>query len=646
MTSVICGLRGFLSSASADLQESLESKLRRRLDGAGSTLFLLIWRRKATPAGRPYYQLAVSGRRTSDSEFGSWPTTSSRDCAGPIDHKARGYGMQLNDTAQLASWPTPQLHDAERGGQEKRAMGETRHGSNLQDFALTAWATPMARDHKHENGPRFRESEGQPLSREVTMLASWPTPQTADVNLSRGGDEYQQRKLETSPYPNLALTAKLASGPISTGSPAQTEKRGQLNPAFSRWLMGYPAEWDACAPTATRLSRKSQRNLSKQQQRQTMTEEKLPAPNYLAGNRRQLGVQSTEGMGSPPVPYISIEAQKFTLYDTAGASYEPPTYGPIITYVNSQTGEVLPAQGSPQGVYLDVVLVDVNEKMSKVYYASAYSPGQAIFTPPDCWSDNGVAPSVSASKPQNDNCATCQWNVWGSKTNPLGNKVKACDDVKKLAFVVPMLNNDMVFLLRLKGSSHRNWGGYVEKVMRHTLGARPMDPTDVITRIYFQPEAIGILQFHHLDLIDQRVARLQDQIWQAHSTDSLVGRNDKPRSASTPLPPTNGGAPAVTFVPPPAAPQQPVNAPAFAQAATPVQSPRSQPVPAGEPPARKRGRPARTSASPQAPSGPAAPSQGQPAGPPKSSPQFGIAEPAPPPSDFQADIAAAIKPIT
>src|SRR6516162_6114963 len=79
MTSVICGLRGFLSSASASLRESLESRLRRRLDGAGSTLFSLIWRRKATPAGRPYYQLAVLGRRTSGSGFGSWPTPSSRD---------------------------------------------------------------------------------------------------------------------------------------------------------------------------------------------------------------------------------------------------------------------------------------------------------------------------------------------------------------------------------------------------------------------------------------------------------------------------------------------------------------------------------------------------------------------------------------
>ena len=35
-----------------------------------------------------------------------------------------------------------------------------------------------------------------------------------------------------------------------------TEKPGALNPAFTRWLMGYPAAWDACADTATPSSRK------------------------------------------------------------------------------------------------------------------------------------------------------------------------------------------------------------------------------------------------------------------------------------------------------------------------------------------------------------------------------------------------------
>jgi hypothetical protein len=40
------------------------------------------------------------------------------------------------------------------------------------------------------------------------------------------------------------------------------EKNGLLNPAFAAWLMGYPAAWVACAPSATRSFRKSRPKLS------------------------------------------------------------------------------------------------------------------------------------------------------------------------------------------------------------------------------------------------------------------------------------------------------------------------------------------------------------------------------------------------
>jgi hypothetical protein len=52
------------------------------------------------------------------------------------------------------------------------------------------------------------------------------------------------------------------SGMTSNGFPAETAKPGQLNPDFSRWLMGYPAEWGCCGVMAMRSSRNSRRSSS------------------------------------------------------------------------------------------------------------------------------------------------------------------------------------------------------------------------------------------------------------------------------------------------------------------------------------------------------------------------------------------------
>jgi len=52
-------------------------------------------------------------------------------------------------------------------------------------------------------------------------------------------------------------------GPLLTGYLAETGSRGQLNPAHSRWLMGYPRGWCDCAVMATLSSPKSRRASSK-----------------------------------------------------------------------------------------------------------------------------------------------------------------------------------------------------------------------------------------------------------------------------------------------------------------------------------------------------------------------------------------------
>jgi hypothetical protein len=218
----------------------LVSRLKQRLTTDGSTLFKLTWREKVTPAGRLVYRLAASGRRTSDKDFGLWQTPKALDgvfstprTTGRPMHRATHLQTQTialltNADPTLASWVSPRAQDGERGGSLSEAL---------------KWAAGAPRPSGAQRGTNLTE--------QTQLIASWPTPLRADGRGSAGAAKHKNSEL-----PNAA---RLVSGLTVTGSPAATEKPGQLNPAHSRWLMGYPAEWDACAPTVMPSSRKSRK---------------------------------------------------------------------------------------------------------------------------------------------------------------------------------------------------------------------------------------------------------------------------------------------------------------------------------------------------------------------------------------------------
>ena len=177
------------SSPSADLQLSLESRLRARMGASGSQEFALTWKTWDMPAGEPICALRASERRTGGKGFSG----------------------------------------------------------------LVHCSTPTVQDSANNAGPSQFERNTHPLNVQA-VLASWPTPQEDNANNAYGH--------KGTTFSDLPTTAQWA-GPDLKESPAGTEKRAALNPAHSRWLMGYPAAWDSCGATAMQSSRKSPQNSSR-----------------------------------------------------------------------------------------------------------------------------------------------------------------------------------------------------------------------------------------------------------------------------------------------------------------------------------------------------------------------------------------------
>src|SRR5690606_26725033 len=210
------GGHGGGSSTSVDLQLSLASRLRQKLDVNGSPEYGLTWKQWDMPSGPPICALRASARRTLGSGYGGWRTPSGSDGeGGEMDillAQREGYQpkLKLRDQAKLAGWPTPIEDDA---------SNVTRQSGAFQSLARTA------------------------------QIAGWLTPR-ADESAS---DRKQSGK------PNLQGLARMASGTMQSGSPAPTERRGALNPALSLWLMGFPEEWLSCGVRAMQSSRRSRR---------------------------------------------------------------------------------------------------------------------------------------------------------------------------------------------------------------------------------------------------------------------------------------------------------------------------------------------------------------------------------------------------
>ncbi len=220
------------------------------------------------PSGPPICALRASGHRTSGKDCSGWPTPKTAEhmtTFGRGESNPTLYGATL-----MAGWPTPDASVAQDGESPetwllRRAQLKSKHNNGngcgmplAMAAKLSGWPTPSASDKTNAESLESKKSRGSGgiNLHEAARIAGWPTP---DTN-ARGGAQCAIKRRQGGHAVNLQDAATLTdTGPTSNTSPAATGNRGQLNPEFVCWLMGYPAAWLSCVDWETQSSRKRPR---------------------------------------------------------------------------------------------------------------------------------------------------------------------------------------------------------------------------------------------------------------------------------------------------------------------------------------------------------------------------------------------------
>ena len=230
--------------------------------------------------------------------------------------------------------------------------------------------------------------------------------------------------------------------------------------------------------------------------------------------------------GGPAYPKISIKGSRFRIKE-----------GSTETVLNT--------------LELEVVIVGANPRLSKTWYAAKWDPN-AEASAPNCYSLDGVSPAADAEDPQNDLCASCPKNAWGSAVADNGQQLKACRDHKRLAVVAADDASGPVYLLEVTPAALKGLNQYQRELTMRGI------PAEVVkTKVTFDTDAsFPKLKFGFGGFLDADTQAVVDGLFGTPEVLEVTGEatGSAPAPAPAPKPQPVAPKPVAVVAPPPPAP--------------------------------------------------------------------------------------------
>lgn len=225
-------------------------------------------------------------------------------------------------------------------------------------------------------------------------------------------------------------------------------------------------------------------------------------PAHIAARMKQpssLAQSLASGLGGgPEFPRISIKGSRFRIKDGDAETVLKETELPVI-------------------------IVGANPRLSKAYFAKAWDP-DADAVMPDCYSLDGVRPHPESESPQNDLCATCEFNKFGSKITPQGTETKACADKKRLAVVAANSPEGPVYLLEVTPAALKGLNAYQKQ-----LTMRGLSPELVVTTVGFDTNAsFPKLSFDFGGFLEEDAMAAVDSLLGSEEVITVTGEREVP----------------------------------------------------------------------------------------------------------------------